>query len=101
MEIFQDGDRETPLEPALFPGAALLRRGPGRRDFHEAYNEAVQRAETPYLGFIDSDVFWTTPDLWPWARQRLERRYGCGCAKARLFRISARCWAAKAAGAGA
>ncbi len=73
MEIFQDGDRETPLEPALFPGAALLRRGPGRRDFHEAYNEAVLRAETPYLGFIDSDVFWTTPDLWPWARQRLER----------------------------
>jgi hypothetical protein len=61
------------LEPALFPGAALLRRQPGRRDFHEAYNEAVLRAETPYLGFIDSDVFWTVPDLWPWARRRLER----------------------------
>jgi len=73
VEIFQDGDRETPLDPALFPGAALLRRGPGRRDFHEAYNQAVLRAETPYLAFIDSDVFWTAPDLWPWARRRLER----------------------------
>jgi hypothetical protein len=73
VEIFQDGDREAPLDPALFPGAALLRRGPGRRDFHEAYNEAVLRAETPYLAFIDSDVFWTVPDLWPWARRRLER----------------------------
>jgi hypothetical protein len=73
VEIFQDGDRETPLDPALFPGAALLRRGPGRRDFHEAYNQAVRRTETPYLAFIDSDVFWTTPDLWDWARRRLER----------------------------
>ena len=45
----------------LFPGAAVLRRSPARRDFHEAYNDAVRRCGTPFLAFVDSDVFWLDP----------------------------------------
>ncbi|HTQ80961.1 MAG TPA: glycosyltransferase family A protein [Thermoanaerobaculia bacterium] len=69
IEIFQDSDR--PLDPALYPGVTRLSRTPERREFHDAYNDAIQRVATPYLAFIDSDVFWLSPDLWPWARERL------------------------------
>src|SRR5262249_10640892 len=44
---------------------------PTRREFHDAYNDAVARVDTPYLAFIDSDVFWISRDLWTWARERL------------------------------
>jgi hypothetical protein len=70
IEIFQDSDRHI-LDPALYPGATLLYRTSKRREFHDAYNDAVARVETPYLAFIDSDVFWISPDLWTWARERL------------------------------
>lgn len=72
IEVFQDSD-EHALDPRWLPGARLLRRGPARREFHEAYNDALARAETPYLAFVDTDVFWITPDLWPRVREELKR----------------------------
>jgi hypothetical protein len=72
IEIFQDSDEHV-LDPRWLPGATLLRRTPARREFHEAYNDALVRVETPYLAFVDTDVFWITPDLWPRVRQELAR----------------------------
>jgi hypothetical protein len=70
IEIFQDA--EGPGLPAeFFPRTAILRRGPSRRDFQEAYNDALRRAETPYLAFIDSDVYWVSKDLWPAVKRAL------------------------------
>jgi hypothetical protein len=72
IEVFQDSD-EHPVDPRWLPGTTVLRRSPIRRDFHEAYNDALARVETPYLAFVDTDVFWITPDLWPRVRRELER----------------------------
>ncbi len=72
IEIFQDSD-EHRLDPRWLPGARLLRRNADRREFHEAYNDALARAETPYLAFVDTDVFWITPDLWPRVKAELAR----------------------------
>ncbi|HZF07966.1 MAG TPA: glycosyltransferase [Thermoanaerobaculia bacterium] len=70
IEIFQDSDRNI-LDPALYPGATILYRTSARREFHDAYNDAIARAETPYLAFIDSDVFWISDSLWGEVKQRL------------------------------
>ncbi|HYL06244.1 MAG TPA: hypothetical protein VE075_09395 [Thermoanaerobaculia bacterium] len=70
FEVFLDSAR-CDLDPALLPGAAILRRTLTRRDFHEAYNDAVARVETPYLAIVDSDVFWISPRLWEWVKDRL------------------------------
>ena len=70
IEIFYDSDQGL-LDPAHFPGAAILPRTPARREYHDAYNDAVARVETPYLAFIDSDVFWISGELWPFVRQEL------------------------------
>jgi hypothetical protein len=63
IEIFDDSPGQD-LDPALLPEAEILRRSPARRDFHEAYNDAVRRCETPLLAFVDSDVFWLDPGAW-------------------------------------
>jgi hypothetical protein len=68
LEIFDDSPAQD-LDSALFPGAAVLRRSPLRRDFHEAYNDAVRRCQTPFLAFVDSDVFWLDPGAWPRAAE--------------------------------
>jgi len=70
LEIF-DASPAQDLDAALFPGAAVLRRSPARRDFHEAYNDAVRRCQTPFLAFVDSDVFWLDPGAWPRAAEEL------------------------------
>jgi hypothetical protein len=70
LEIFQDSERGG-LDPHLYPGATILQRTPTRREFHEAYNDAVERVETPYLAFVDSDVFWISRGLWEWVKGRL------------------------------
>jgi hypothetical protein len=70
IEIFDDSPGQD-LDPVLFPGAAVLRRSPARRDFHEAYNDAVRRCQTPFLAFVDSDVFWLDPGAWPRAAEEL------------------------------
>jgi hypothetical protein len=62
FEIFDDSGGT--LDPAWFPRARIINQGVSRRDFQESYNDAIRRAETPYLAFIDSDVFWTSTDLW-------------------------------------
>jgi hypothetical protein len=72
LEIFQDSD-ENELDPRWLPGTTLLRRTPARREFHDSYNDALARAATPYLAFVDTDVFWITPNLWPRVREALAR----------------------------
>lgn len=67
VEIFDDSDGGA-LRPELLPGAVLLRPGPGRRDFQEAYNDALRRAVTPWLALIDTDAFAVSRDVWPRAR---------------------------------
>jgi hypothetical protein len=71
IEIFDDSHGQD-LDPALFPGAEILRRSPARRDFHEAYNDAVRRCATPVLAFVDSDVFCLDPGAWARAAAALE-----------------------------
>ena len=72
IEVFQDSDEHV-VDPRWLPGADVLRRAASRRDFHEAYNDALARVETPYLAFVDTDVFWIAPDLWPRVREELKR----------------------------
>jgi hypothetical protein len=71
IEIFWDSDQPAPSAD-LFPDASLLCRKAGRRDYHEAYNDALARCGTPYLALIDSDVYWISKDLWPRVRRELE-----------------------------
>ncbi|HSR70461.1 MAG TPA: hypothetical protein VLU25_21205 [Acidobacteriota bacterium] len=70
IEIFFDAPGQ--LDSDYFPGVRLLQRGPGRRDFHEAYNDAVRRCRTPLLAICDSDVFWVDRELWPWVREQFK-----------------------------
>lgn len=70
IEIFDDSPGQD-LDPGLLPGATVLRRSPARRDFHEAYNDALRRCPTPLLAFVDSDVFWLSAAAWLRARQDL------------------------------
>src|SRR5262249_42285394 len=70
LEIFQDSE-DNALCASLLPGVTVLRRTASRRDFHDAYNDALARASTPYLAFIDSDVFWTSVGLWDRVRKQL------------------------------
>ncbi len=72
IEVFQDSDEHV-VDPRWLPGTTVLRRTPARREFHEAYNNALARVQTPYLAFVDTDVFWITPDLWPRVREALAK----------------------------
>lgn len=72
VEVFSDASEDR-LEESLLPGAVVLRRSRRRRDFHDAYNDALARAATPYLAFVDTDVFWLSPHVWPRALKELER----------------------------
>jgi len=66
IEVFWDSDRPAPDFP-------IIQRTPQRRDYYEAYNDALVRCPTPYLAMIDTDVFWTSADLWPRVCDALER----------------------------
>lgn len=70
IEIF--GEPDSALDPAFLAGATILRPGPSRRDYQEALNDALRRVTTPYLAFIDTDVFWTSVDTWERVKERLE-----------------------------
>lgn len=72
LEIFADSDQHS-FDPVYFPGTTILSRTQERRDFQEAYNEAVTRVSTPYLALNDCDIFWISPTRWPWVRAELER----------------------------
>ncbi len=69
VEIFDDS-KDGVLTPGLLPDAAVLRPGPSRRDFQEAYNDALQRASTPFLVLLDTDAFATSAHVWPAVRER-------------------------------
>jgi hypothetical protein len=71
IEIFDDSGGGA-LRPDLLPGAAILRPGAGRRDFQEAYNDALARAATPWLAFLDTDAYPVSREVWPRVRARLE-----------------------------
>ena len=72
FEIYVDSDGELP-EMQYFRGVRLIRQGPTRRDFQEAYNDAVARVDTPYLAFIDSDVYWVSDGIWPSIKSELSK----------------------------
>jgi hypothetical protein len=70
VEIFVDSDVESP-DLRYFPNVTVIRQGPSRRDFQEAYNDALTRVETPFLAFIDSDVYWVSDTIWPFLKSHL------------------------------
>ena len=72
VEVFLDSS-ENRLEDHSLPGAVVLRRTGRRRDFHDAYNDALLRAETPYLAFVDTDIFWLSRTVWQRALTELGR----------------------------
>jgi hypothetical protein len=72
VEIFYDAP-DNDIRAEEFPGATILRRTPTRREYHDAYNDAVRRARTPYLAIVDSDVFWISRGLWSRVREQLQR----------------------------
>jgi hypothetical protein len=74
FEIFDDSGGA--LDASWFPRAAVLPRTDSRRDFQESYNDALRRAKTPYLAFIDTDIFWTSPDVWTELCPCLQQRPG-------------------------
>lgn len=72
VEVYDDSADEV-LDASLLPGATLLRRAPGRPDFQCAYNDALARATTPLLAFVDTDVFWVSREVWARVLGTLER----------------------------
>lgn len=70
VEIFDDS-KDGVLTPGLLRDATVLRPGPSRRDFQEAYNDALRRASTPFLVLLDTDAYATSADVWPFVRERL------------------------------
>jgi hypothetical protein len=70
VEIFDDSKAGI-LTPGLLPHATVLRPSPSRRDFQEAYNDALLRASTPFLLLLDTDAYATSADVWPLMRARL------------------------------
>jgi hypothetical protein len=73
VEIFDDSKAGI-LAPDLLPHATVLRPGPSRRDFQEAYNDVLLRAATPLLVLLDTDAYPTSADIWPLVRERLADR---------------------------
>lgn len=71
IELFDDS-AEGALDEGLLPGVAVLRRSPARPDFQVAYGDALRRATTPLLAFVDTDVFWLSEGVWPRVLQELE-----------------------------
>lgn len=70
IEVF--GESDSVLESSLLREATLLGPGPSRRDYQEALNDALRRATTPYLAFVDTDVFWTSAATWKRVLERFE-----------------------------
>lgn len=71
FELFDDS-AEGSLDGSLLPGVALLPRAPARPDFQVAYGDALRRATTPLLVFVDTDVFWLSREVWPRAVREFE-----------------------------
>lgn len=71
LQVFDDSE-ERNLSGERLEGVTLLMRSPACRDFHEAYNDALARATTPFLAFVDTDVFWVSRDPWRHVLRELE-----------------------------
>lgn len=69
--VLYDDSGAGALRADLLPGAEVIGPAPGRRDFQEAYNDALLRAETPVLVLADTDVYWTSTGL----AERIEERF--------------------------
>ena len=80
FELFDDS-AEGSLDGSLLPGVAVLPRSPSRPDFQVAYGDALRRATTPFLAFVDTDVFWLSRGLWPHVMKEFEspRVAGVSC----------------------
>lgn len=72
FELFDDSP-EGALEGGFLPGVALLRRSAERPDFQVAYADALWRATTPLLAFVDTDVYWLSRDIWFRILRELEK----------------------------
>lgn len=77
FEVFDDS-AEGALDVKLLPGVALLRRSAERPDFQVAYGDALRRATTPFLAFVDTDVFWLSPEVWPRVMKEFENPHVAG-----------------------
>jgi hypothetical protein len=86
FEVFDDSAEGT-LDEKLLPDVTLLRRSVERPDFQVAYGDALRRVTTPFLAFVDTDVFWLSHDVWPRAMKEFEnpRVAGVSC----VSRVSA------------
>jgi hypothetical protein len=80
VEVFDDS-ADGGLDARLLPGATVLRRTAERPDFQVAYADALRRATTPLVAFVDTDVFWLAPAVWPRVLAALEapRVAGVAC----------------------
>jgi hypothetical protein len=72
FEVFDDS-ADGELDAALLPGVSLLRRSDERPDFEVAYGDALARATTPFLAFVDTDVFWLSRETWPRVMEKFGR----------------------------
>src|SRR5262249_3755096 len=72
FEVFDDSEGGR-LDASLLPGAILLRRSAERPDFQVAYADALRRATTPLVAFVDTDVFWLSREAWPRVLAELDR----------------------------
>jgi hypothetical protein len=72
LEVYDDSV-DGRLDAGFLPGAAVLRRTPERPDFEAAYNDALARATTPLLAFVDTDVFWVSREIWGRVLGKFER----------------------------
>jgi len=71
FKVFDDSAEGT-LDEKLLPDVTLLRRSEERQDSEVAYGDALRRATTPFLAFVDTDVFWLSRDVWPRAMKEFE-----------------------------
>lgn len=69
--VLYDDSGRGGLRDDLLPGAEVIGPAAGRRDFQEAYNDALLRVDTPFLLLADTDVFWTSTGF----RSLLEERF--------------------------
>jgi Glycosyl transferase family 2 len=80
FEVFDDSAEGT-LDEKLLPDVTLVRRSAERPDFQVAYGDALRRATTPFVAFVDTDVFWLSRDVWPRVMKKFEspRVAGVSC----------------------
>jgi hypothetical protein len=88
FEVFDDSPEGT-LDGKFLPDVTLLRRSEERPDFQVAYGDALRRATTPFLAFVDTDIFWLSRDVWPRVMREFKSpRIACVACVSRLSATS-------------